>query len=127
MREYLIKLVCEGTAKAETCNLHLECASAKGDCGFCTIMADYLIANGVIVFPCKIGDIVYFIYETCDEDGKEYKTIDTGIVHGFSKDKTGTWVFCRYESGLSYHHKAEDFGETLFFARENAEKALIEG
>ena len=124
MRENLIALLCEGTAKTETCNLHLECAIAKRGCGFCTIMADYLIENGVIVFPCKIGDVVYFVYKTCDEDGKEFKIIDSGTVHGISRDKTGTWVFCRYESGLSYHHKAEDFGKTVFFVKESAEKAL---
>lgn len=48
-REKLVELLCNGTAKTETCNLHQDCATAKGDCRFCTIMADHLIANGVTV------------------------------------------------------------------------------
>ncbi|MBR6509417.1 MAG: hypothetical protein IKT38_02285, partial [Clostridia bacterium] len=27
-------------------------------------IVDYLLANGVIVPPCKVGDVVYYIHET---------------------------------------------------------------
>lgn len=48
-REKLVELLCEGTGKTETCNLHQDCVTAKGDCGFCTIIADHLIAHGVTI------------------------------------------------------------------------------
>lgn len=50
-REKLIELICDGTLKTEICttDTHLECETCKGDCGYCTILADHLIANGVTV------------------------------------------------------------------------------
>ena len=43
-REKLIKLICDGTLKTEICttDTHLECETCKGDCGYCTILADHL-------------------------------------------------------------------------------------
>jgi hypothetical protein len=48
-REKLIELICDGTLKTEICttDTHLECETCKGDCGYCTILADHLIANDV--------------------------------------------------------------------------------
>lgn len=48
MRKELIKDLCESTAKSEICDKKtIEiCQSAKGDCGFCTITADFLIKKG---------------------------------------------------------------------------------
>ena len=41
-----------------------------------TKIAEYLITNGVIVPPCKVGDTVYYIHETYwDKNYKDY--IDT--------------------------------------------------
>lgn len=37
----------------------------------CEQIADYLLANGVIVPPCKVGDKVYYIHETYWD--KDYK------------------------------------------------------
>ena len=48
-RDKLIELLCLGTHKTETCNSHEDCSPTIGDCGFCTIMADHLLANGVTV------------------------------------------------------------------------------
>lgn len=50
-REKLIELMCDGTLKTEICttDTHLECETCKGDCGYCTILADHLISNGVTV------------------------------------------------------------------------------
>lgn len=38
------------------------CQTCKGgDCILCSYnsLADYLLANGVVVLPCKVGDVVY--------------------------------------------------------------------
>lgn len=57
-RERLIELLCRGAAKTEPCNLrkvcvtfnlHKVCVTTMGGCGFCNIIADYLLANGVRV------------------------------------------------------------------------------
>lgn len=97
----------------------IECSAGKEivECSDC--LATWLIENGVIVPPCKVRDKVFFA-------GDDYSIIDEGTVHGVSKDHTSIWVFCRYESGLSYYHKADDFGKTVFLTREEAERALIE-
>lgn len=64
MRERLIELI----------NTDVECTKdGHGDCSMCEykyaddkcarfyseIIADYLLDNGVIVLPCKVGDVVY--------------------------------------------------------------------
>lgn len=69
-RETLIHLLCESTLKSEICSkeTHEDCRTAKGDCIFCTITADYLLDHGIIVPLCKIGDTVYVIMETSCED-----------------------------------------------------------
>lgn len=49
IREKLIEIICDGTLKTEICttDTHIECENCKGDGGYCTILADHLIANGV--------------------------------------------------------------------------------
>jgi hypothetical protein len=89
-------------------------------------LADHLLSEGVIVPPCKVGDKAFFVHEMCDENGKEGYTISEGEVHGISKDRSGIWVFCRYDSGLTYYHTADDFGKEVFLMRMGAEKALKE-
>ena len=68
-------------------------------------LADYLIANGVIVPPCKVGDSVY------QTDGvRIYK---------------GTIINVVYETyGIAFDERA--IGKSIFLTREEAEKALME-
>lgn len=89
-------------------------------------LADYLLENGVVVLPCNVGDKVFFVHDTCDENGIEGYTISEGEVHGISKDKNAIWVFCRYNNGLTYYHTVNEFGEDVFFMKMGAEKALKE-
>ena len=89
--------------------------------------ADYLLANGVIVPPCKMGDKVFYVNEVCDENANEYLDISAGEVISFSMQKEGLWMYCRYEDGLTYWHLvADDFGKTVFLTKEEAEQALGE-
>ena len=77
-------------------------------------MADYLLENGVIVLPCKVGDMVYifergsYIIPICGQ-GKPHWEIKI--------EK------CSFKYWLLDNHK---FGENMFFTREEAEKALKE-
>lgn len=84
-------------------------------------IADYLIANGAVVPPCKVGDEVFYLHEMCDENDDEYLDISAGKCEGISMQKDGLWMFCRYEDGLTFWHKSD---KTVFFNREDAERAL---
>lgn len=90
-------------------------------------LADYLLANGVIVPPCKVGQTVFFYTCVCGEVGKEKFDILEGEVISFSLQREGLWAYCRYKCGLTYWHLVEkDFGKEVFLTREEAEKALAE-
>lgn len=69
--------------------------------------------------PCKVGTIVFTIIED-DEDGD---FVDGGFVVSVSY-QTKCWIYVRYRCGLTYDHTTDDIGESLFFTREEAEKAL---
>lgn len=89
--------------------------------------ADYLLANGVVVPPVKVGDTVFFVDVICDKIGEEKIGMEIGEVVSFSIQKEGLWAYCRYESGLTYWHFVEEhFNKKVFLTREEAEKALAE-
>ncbi len=57
-RDRLIEL------KRQAVNYAQEKADERGGLVCIDDEVDYLLANGVIVPPCKVGDIVYYIHET---------------------------------------------------------------
>ena len=119
MRDRLIELIDEYTEPL--------CARDIHQADFAEKFADHLISEGVIVPPCKVGQTVFFVYDTCDENGKEGYTVSEGEVVSFSLQKEGLWAYCRYKGGLTYWHLVEeDFGKTVFLTKELAEKALKE-
>ena len=78
-------------------------------------LSDYLLANGVIVPPCKLGDTVWFIrnneiIETCVE-----KII---LKHG--------GLYIKLCCNSMYETTCNSIGKTVFLTREEAEKALKE-
>ena len=70
---------------------------------FTDYLADYLLENGVIVLPCKVGDILY-----CESAIKGH------ITH--LKAPNLEWIV----------ENRELFGKEIFLTREEAEKALKE-
>lgn len=82
------------------------------------IIADYLLANGVIVLPCKIGDVVYRILY-----GQIYK-IKIAEISIFMRDEQYFFEFFCY-GGLSF--SSYDVRKTVFLTREEAEQALKGG
>ncbi len=72
-------------------------------------MADYLLANGVIVPPCKVGDTVYEI------DYDFMKGTDCVV-----ESKMNGFGFLTMNS----IYRIDSFGKTVFLSREEAEKAL---
>lgn len=99
MRERLKQLLQEAEGQA---------AYYDGDDAY-GVAADYLIDNGVIVPPCKIGDTVYRICKRkYDVDGYGMQFIEElGII--------------RNAFSLNMYH---ELGKTVFLTREAAEKAL---
>ena len=86
------------------------------------ILADYLLANGVIVPPCKVGDTVYEIQPTRKRvQAYEITTIKyNGHYWWFTwilKDRKGIYGNV---DGFSSHQ----IGKTVFLTREEAERAL---
>lgn len=80
-------------------------------------MADNLLANGVIVPSCKVGDKVFFIV-----DMRQHKAFNN-FVREDTITKIGvTTKGILHERGIDF----ADFGKTVFLTREEAEKALAE-
>lgn len=84
------------------------------------INADYLLANGVIVPPCKVGDTVYLLqkyYGTYCFNVVEDKVQMIGIT------SRGIHIKARNHQD---HNKMYMLGKTVFLTREEAEHALKE-
>lgn len=90
--------------------------------------ADYLLAEGVVVPPVKIGDTVYCIIPTTHGA----KTLREMIVKNISIDIDGDGVYelsyVDTSSGTGLHRRVffDEIGKTVFLTREEAEQALAE-
>lgn len=100
------------------------------------LFADHLLDNGVIVPPCKLGDVVYSITEcSCEDiDGVHtecefygYGTDDRicTIPNG-AKCPYQYRIETRYVTDINILVLARLIGKTVFLTREDAEKALAE-
>ena len=97
--------------------------------------AEYLIANGVIVPPCKVGDTVYFIQSKKIYEGTVI--LIRPFVHKENTNYHGNVQYeCEdpfYNDGRMMTHQIsvvfQEFGENTiaFLTREDAEKALKGG
>ena len=78
-------------------------------------IVDALLAEGVFVPPCKVGDTVWF--ETYENNGRDCIGVQPHIV-----DKT---YFVAVVEGKPVHTNLYDwyFGKTVFLTREEAEKS----
>lgn len=134
-RERLIKLL-------EQCSCHYS-PPCTGECCDChnvemfdrqiEHIADHLLANGVIVPPCKVGDTVYEIEKMClsclhftDGGYSDYCecTLDDNKLM-FECDFDKECIYDIYPKRFTYG-MIELFGKTVFLTREEAEKALKE-
>lgn len=90
----------------------------------CEYVASYLLDNGVIVPPCKVGDTVYQIMdiESVHRQILELKVLRIEITET-------TMFFVKTIKKFRYNYgkfSLEDFGKTVFLTPEEAEKALAE-
>jgi hypothetical protein len=97
-------------------------------------LADYLLENGVIVPPCKVGDILYAQHwhwgTYIKGDIMPYQITNITI----TQNKKGVWTK-KYRAMEVQNGKTIDWqlnfefdaiGKTVFLTREEAEKALAE-
>lgn len=126
MKDRLVELLkktrcnknCSGFGKSEFCK---GCSSYERF----VKSANYLLENGVIVPPCKVGDIVYFVARN---NGKPIGTIDEIEIVMIGKTETG---FCAKGKlgentfDIIPHFEIDNY--TFFASREEAQAKLKEG
>ena len=125
MRDRLIELIGKGERSMWGKTIH------GGKEGQREYLAGYLLANGVIVPPCKVGQTVYYLFQYSDTrilpfvrrakikriyccNSKMQFLIDGELKDTKEKGIIKTWYF-------------DAFGKTVFLTREEAEAKLKEG
>lgn len=119
-RERLIDLIEKFGDDIAFCDI---CKRPDSDCDGCRNerIADYLIEHGVIVLPCKVGDIVYTTY---NGSVSVYRVIEL-VMNGLLWAKL-------YNPDYSLGHETTlacldySFNEFVFLTREEAEEKLKE-
>lgn len=96
-------------------------------------LADSLLADGVIVPPCKVGDAVYRIVKLLNGETKIVKgeVFEIAITHKHHEENEYSFYFwAKGKESVRRHYSIWchfiDFGKTVFLTREEAEKALAE-
>lgn len=91
-------------------------------------IADYLIANGVVVMPCKVGDSCYPLNAsetefTCEEKISRITISDRNIIIGYYEH----WDYfkrCRKTDTWRLPLRTRILGKGVFLTKEDAERAL---
>lgn len=78
--------------------------------------ADYLLANGVIAPPCKVGDILWI---PSVNSNKVYSKIIKEILVHEKDGEIGKYIYAS-----SAYFPFENIGKTVFLTKKEAEKAL---
>lgn len=80
--------------------------------------ADYLLNNGVVLLPCKVGDVVYFI------GGIHNSLVRSAIVEEIIINDSGVRdLLVTSDNCVTF----EDAIDIFYFTREEAERALKSG
>lgn len=83
------------------------------------VIAKSLLANGVIVPPCKVGDTVWF------NTYKKNATVCIGI-QPHTVDRVDVRLVCGAKSLIPTEIHDYEIGKTIFLTKEEAERALKE-
>lgn len=119
MRERLEKLIKKGIDKHESTienYVHPEWE----------FIADYLLENGVVVLPCKVGDAVYVVkpYFSFIQE-YQVRGYHLGEFPTLNGHKRKSYLICYHKASSALKHLPIDaIGKTVFFNREEAERAL---
>lgn len=88
--------------------------------------ADYLLANGVIAPPCKVGDTVYYINLYNHIMLYKHEVYEAEVVR-LVVTRYGVSPVIRVKSVYStYEIPGVEFGKNVFLTREEAEQVLAE-
>lgn len=116
MRDRLIELICKGIQ---------EFGKSTVRCSADEYLADYLLANGVILPPCKVGDCVWLVFTpkypaNPNDYGKWFMTQDgvQRIIFGAKGLSIETWNMGTIP--------AKEMGKKIFLTKEEAEAKLKE-
>lgn len=123
-RERLIELLNDFAYDIILCDT---CEILDRDCAACENerLAEYLLENGVIVPPCKVGDMVYYPWVYDDNKGIAFTEVENikiyvnGIPLVFVKNLGS-------DMPIPTAFYPENFGKTVFLTREEAERKLRE-
>lgn len=149
MRDRLVKMLAEGRELCEKIQCEGCRRSCKGlnDC-IANVQAEHLLANGVIVPPCKANDKIFVLGEengvfqikecTVDYFGfEDANGLEVRVMFECDEDCEGcyfsSWsqIHCgEWACGGEYGEGVipiDDFGKTVFLTREKAEQALKGG
>lgn len=85
-------------------------------------MADYLLDNGVVMLPCKIGETVYSV-ENVWNGRKTEKKVVTRIIDRIAGNELNP-LYMVSTNPYEIHYLPSEFGKTVFLSKEEAEKAL---
>lgn len=94
------------------------------DCRTCNAraLADHLLANGVIVLPCKVGDTLWIINSYANSRLEIInRRVEPIEIEAVAISKDGIEI----ETAEAIYFP-EHFGELVFLTKEEAEKALEE-
>ena len=108
MRDRLIELIRRGMNKHEVTIENYVIPTSD-------YLADYLLENGVIVPPCKVGDKLYIVAKVSKE------IVECTIIGAWVSDHSCTVIT---DCGTIHN---ESFGKTVFLTIEEAEQALKGG
>ena len=117
-RERLIEMLKSPNKAAQLRKNGVSVSQYEADCPE-AVVADYLLANGVIVPPCKVGDTVYRTQGNCCGEKIFEGVVDQIAI--FDNREIRIWVY-GHPLGFGY----DDIGKTAFLTKEEAEKALAE-
>jgi hypothetical protein len=91
-------------------------------------LADYLIDNGVVVLPCKVGDTVYVTENPYSL--LPLRKVVEGETLSIHQHEFGLFVRVLFDTKKingTRDYKIDEIGKTVFLTREEAEKALKGG
>ena len=85
-------------------------------------VAQHLAKNGVVVMPCRVGDK---LYEICDGiDGEAETCISEITVTEIGTNHIFFSAHMPPKDDMEYEITFDKLGDTVFFSREEAERAL---
>ena len=120
MRDKLVELIQKSDILCDSCG--------ENSSSYCAeFLADYLLINGVIAPPCKLGSTVYMVIS----DKRVKKPYECEVVgFWYSKEESCSNIhLVRYVNGVfdcSFSVPFDQFGKTVFLRKNEAENALKE-